>query len=443
MNNTKQVKAKGIGTPVIIAIIIIVIAIAGLGGYLVLKGVGEAPPAEFEVSKLIIWPPGIEPGESVSIEAMFKDVEDLEGTFTVELKIDGVVERTSSITFDGEGPRGISYLVQREVPKTYSVEVGGLSGAFVVLTPRSGAYLHETGETVLNHGKLVYSFCWSPDGTKIASAGANIIRIWDAATGHCIKSITEDGCIRDIAWSPDGTMLAYYYRVNAPNRPIKILDASSWELLTFIENGHSQYLGGLSWSPDSTWIVSCYELLREHEVGLKIWNARRGYSLKTLSLGDVQQIYPTWSPTLAAEIASVPSGYLAPFTKILIWDVDTGEYKTLRGHKNRILALAWSPDGDRLASSSADNTIRIWNVRNGSSRVPVENMPYVHSLDWSPDGTKIVTSHLEVWDVDSGHRIEVRPYGWYSFNSQVSWSPDGVKIAADWENFILIRKSPT
>ena len=38
---------------------------------------------------------------------------------------------------------------------------------------------------------------------------------------------------------------------------------------------------------------------------------------------------------------------------------------TLKGHTNSILSLAYSPDGKRLASGSADHTIKLWDVEKG------------------------------------------------------------------------------
>ncbi len=51
----------------------------------------------------------------------------------------------------------------------------------------------------------------------------------------------------------------------------------------------------------------------------------------------------------------------------IIWDVDTGiAQDTLRGHKGQVLTIAYMPSGRRLATGSADGTIKIWRTRNGS-----------------------------------------------------------------------------
>jgi WD40 repeat protein len=49
-----------------------------------------------------------------------------------------------------------------------------------------------------------------------------------------------------------------------------------------------------------------------------------------------------------------------------LWDVCTGQLlKTLQGHTNQVWAVAFSPDGQTLASGSSDETIKIWDIETG------------------------------------------------------------------------------
>ena len=48
---------------------------------------------------------------------------------------------------------------------------------------------------------------------------------------------------------------------------------------------------------------------------------------------------------------------------VKLWDIDNGELiQTLEGHTEGVSDIAWSHDGDYLASASDDKTICIWNI---------------------------------------------------------------------------------
>ena len=52
---------------------------------------------------------------------------------------------------------------------------------------------------------------------------------------------------------------------------------------------------------------------------------------------------------------------------------------TLSGHTNEVNSVAWSPDGKRLTSCSADNTIKIWDANSGTTRAATHNYLYRNS----------------------------------------------------------------
>ena len=46
---------------------------------------------------------------------------------------------------------------------------------------------------------------------------------------------------------------------------------------------------------------------------------------------------------------------------VQVWDaVDGGQVYTYRGHSSCVNAVAWSPDGKRIASGSGDDTVQVW-----------------------------------------------------------------------------------
>lgn len=97
---------------------------------------------------------------------------------------------------------------------------------------------------------------------------------------------------------------------------------------------------------------------------------------------------------------------------IILWDVATGNIiKSLKGHSYAVNSVSFSPDGKILASASKDNSIILWNVTAGNRIKTINGYGYsVNSVSFSPDG-KILTSRgddetISLWDVGTGIRIK-------------------------------------
>jgi WD40 repeat protein len=79
-------------------------------------------------------------------------------------------------------------------------------------------------------------------------------------------------------------------------------------------------------------------------------------------------------------------------------------------HRDTVLAVRFSPDGQRLASAGADRVIKIWSVDDGRLiRVLSGHAGHVLSLSWSGDGAQLVSGGadqvLKLWDVAEGSLV--------------------------------------
>src|SRR2546429_774645 len=82
--------------------------------------------------------------------------------------------------------------------------------------------------------------------------------------------------------------------------------------------------------------------------------------------------------------------------------------QTIEGHADRVLGLAFAPDGRILASGSWDRTVKLWEVVNGRLLQTLSgHRDKVHCVAWSPDGRTVASGSVDktIWlyDVVQGH----------------------------------------
>jgi WD40 repeat protein len=117
--------------------------------------------------------------------------------------------------------------------------------------------------------------------------------------------------------------------------------------------------------------------------------------------------------------------------------------RVLRGHGNVIRAVAWAPDGSRIATASHDSDVRVWDAADGGEVLRLTgHEEAVWSVAWSPDGRQIATASddhtARVWDAASGGLIAaLRDHD--DWVRGVAWSPDARRLAtASHDHFIRI-----
>jgi WD40 repeat protein len=80
--------------------------------------------------------------------------------------------------------------------------------------------------------------------------------------------------------------------------------------------------------------------------------------------------------------------------------------QTFTGHTKRVMGVSHLPDGQRIVTSSSDDSLRVWNLQSGKQ---ISNgwqneelyIGHVNVMALSPDGQKIVSEN-GFWDID-GH----------------------------------------
>jgi WD40 repeat protein len=160
---------------------------------------------------------------------------------------------------------------------------------------------------------------------------------------------------------------------------------------------------------------------------VQIWNVISGSMVRTLAEQKNNVSGIAWSPD---------GQYLASGGRaddVLVWDARTGQLiRTLAGHTDEVGSLAWSPDSRTLVTGSDDKTIRLWDISTGRQVRTIADVNYgMVSITWSTDGRQIAgtdgSDAIWIWDVVTGRLMQTLPA---QFCGAVAWSPDGHSIAA-------------
>jgi WD40 repeat protein len=139
---------------------------------------------------------------------------------------------------------------------------------------------------------------------------------------------------------------------------------------------------------------------------VKFWDGTRLEEQQTSDLSVRGRVHgQSLSVALSPDGVRVATG--AAENTVKIWNVATGaELHTLRGHSGDIYTVTFSPDaeGRWVASAGEDSTVKIWNSQSGELVHSLRgHLGLVSSLAFTPDGQKLVSGSRDhtakVWDV--------------------------------------------
>jgi WD40 repeat protein len=198
--------------------------------------------------------------------------------------------------------------------------------------------------------------------------------------------------------------------VRAEEKPVLMLDTG----------GHQALIRGIIFTPDGKYLISAGD-----DKVVRVWDWRASKTMRTIrgqvGPGNDGKIYAMALSPDGRWLAV--GGWLGSFTgtkdrvneeafQIRLYDFASGRLKALlKGHTDVIFSLAFSPDGKRLISGSADKTAILWDVERRALLHRLEgHRDFIFGVAFTPDGERAVTGSydrtLRLWRVSDGSLVK-------------------------------------
>jgi WD40 repeat protein/DNA-binding SARP family transcriptional activator len=309
--------------------------------------------------------------------------------------------------------------------------------------------------TLPGEGGLAYS----PDGERLAVGSEDgKIHVYDAGSGREKLALqAHEGRVNAIAFDPTGSTLATAGLVDGTAR---ILDAASGdELATFdlALSGEREsrpcplYRTSLTQAFDVAFSPNGAMLATggwEGPSSTIIWDPTRGDRPRVLPQAPEQDL---WGRTVDFSADGRLVAGVA-WDEVFVWSVEDDRIVG-RLHEQQVTALAFSPDGRRLATGSIEGSLKVWDAHTGRLVDSLTgNLGQVLDLAFSPDGTSLATNSsdgtVRLWDVSTGRQQltlarevagEVGAQTKFCFRTlrdaylgvggKLAFSPDGTRLA--------------
>jgi len=280
--------------------------------------------------------------------------------------------------------------------------------------------------------ETVSDLAWSPDGSALAVASPGRIALYNPTTRENFKNIDASEGIVSIAFSPDGKWLASGNQIGSEEEGLAgFLDfwrATNWEPLGVLYED-PMAVSKITFSPEGGSFAAAFTSNISQDNFVAIWDTLTWEVTRTLKTGTVLNI--AFSPD-GNLLASTPDRYA-----IKLWSMkdDTLQFRLRTSFTGAVNCLAFSPTGDRLATGHYDGTIRIWDTATGDLLGTYPSEGVIQSLAFSPDGRVIASGHsyqdnnIRLWDADTGQLLRTLDGHTHAVDI-LAFSPNGELLAS-------------
>jgi WD40 repeat protein len=292
----------------------------------------------------------------------------------------------------------------------------------------------------------VRGLAFHPDGRRLASVvDGGLDTVWDLTTARESFRIPTFAGQAHLAFSPDGEHVVVWE--GAPLTPdgevgttpprVLLCDAKTGQHLQSlsVRVAPSATPAGVAFSPDGQrFAAACLAPLtppvdRTIRLEIKVWE-RTGAEVLSLAGPPTD---PCWNAGVLLALSPHGRRLAAGNGRVVrLWDATTGEETAvLRGPTADVTGVAFHPGGRLLAASALDGRTRVWDVVAGAEVCSLPGQGAARALAFSPDGRRLaVASGIEavLWDVATWKEVG-RLRGSAGLVYAVTFSPDSCRRA--------------
>lgn len=292
----------------------------------------------------------------------------------------------------------VTYTVEPGVPFTLRAGLDGDQDAcdsqVALFDSTSGqatlTLLDPVKDQTLKQGR-VWAAAFAPNSQTVLAGGEDgTVRLYDATNGSIIRRYAGSGAeILALAFAPDGqTFVAGFDNGQVTQWNVE----SSTPLRSF--TGHNTAVNAVAYAPNSGQIAAGSESGR-----IIAWNANDGAIVRQwLVPGSAAVLALAYSPVDSDLLLSGDGSALG-----LLWSISSGDIiqefapvtvngVLIAGHSGPVNAVAFSSDGERVATGSSDKLAKVWDADTGQELTKLRgHTGAVRALGFSPDGTQLVT----------------------------------------------------